>query len=903
MQIIRFFRPGDGPYFQPHHPAPINAAMLRSTLLLLLLSAAGLAQAPSPSVLIPERFALSPEIETDPAVPSPEDFLGYPLGAQYTPYHRVVAYLTTVAERSGRVTMKEYGRTVEGQPLVLLTISSTHHQTRIEAIRTANLRLADPVSVTDRQAEALISEQPVLTWLSYNVHGNEGSSTETAMQVAYRLAAGLDEETIRILDASVVLIDPCLNPDGRERYVSWYKATASSVLNMDPADLEHDEPWPGGRGNHYWFDLNRDWMWLVHPESRGRIAAYQEWLPQVHVDYHEQGYNNNYFTMPGTSPRNLLLPEAYDTWADRFGRANARAFDQHRISYFTGESFDFFYPGYGSSYPSLLGAIGMLTEQGGHSRGGRAVETDDGHVLTLRQRIFDHYLTSMATLNTAAEQRIDLLRYFRAAFTASTRKGPVTAYLLEDNPRDLTYSVIDMLLQHGIRIEQTTRDVTARQAFRYDNGRPESWTFPAGTFVIRTDQPRHLFINTVLSRRMAIEDSVMYDMSTWSIPLAYNLEAAWVESPFDGPTTPVVTAPVAPRGLQGASDPVYAYVIDWDQSHAPRALAALWEAGYLVRSIQRPFSTAGKAYSRGTLIVLMGRNLDRAAEAPSDMARIADETGVVIDALSSGRVDEGVDLVSPYSKPLKKPRVGLMVDAPFSSTSAGQIWFLFDQATGFGISRLRGSALPRLDLSLYDVLILPGASGPAVPDSAARTVLMNWVRTGGTLVASEGSALWLTSDRSGLTPVKLVGSATEESEKKETRTPPPSAYTAYEARRDSAGLRQIPGSAFLGHVDTTHPLAFGLKSRLYSLVFNTDALLPSDAVQTVGTYEKDPASLLTAGYASTSNRKKLAGGAFAAVYPLGRGKVIFLTDNTQFRMFWLGPARMMQNAVLLMPGT
>ena len=265
------------------------------------------------------------------------------------------------------------------------------------------------------------------------------------------LASGQSPEIESLLRESVVVIDPTINPDGRDRYVYWYKSMQSNVVRENSADLEHTEPFPGGRTNHYWFDLNRDWVWLVHPESQGRIALYQEWLPQVHMDYHEQGFNNNYFTMPGKAPRNLNLPKEYDSWADVFGRASGEALARNQVNYFTRESFEFFYPGYGSSYPSILGAIGMLSEQGGHSRGGRAVKTNDGYILTLRQRAFDHFATSMAIVRSSVEHRSALLTYFREFFNPATTNNATKAYLLrEDHGNGYVTDVIELLMRHGV---------------------------------------------------------------------------------------------------------------------------------------------------------------------------------------------------------------------------------------------------------------------------------------------------------------------------------------------------------------------------------------------------------------------------------------------------------------------
>ncbi len=846
-----------------------------------------------------ERFAFAPGVPVDESIPSPSSFLGYELGTQFTVYSDVVAFLHAVSEASDRISIHEYGRTYENRALHYLVITSPGNHAQVDALRENNLRLADP-ALSDAEAEQLIAEQPVVSWLSYNVHGNEPSSAEAAMQVIYHLAAAQDDATTDLLDRSVVIIDPTINPDGRDRYVNWYRSVQSHVLNQNAGDLEHAEPWPGGRTNHYWFDLNRDWVWLVHPESRGRLAAYQEWLPQIHVDYHEQGYNSNYFTMPGQTPRNLNLPDEYDDWAEVFGQANARAFDEAQLNYFTRESFDFFYPGYGSSYPSILGAIGMLTEQGGGSRAARAVATNDGYVLSLRQRVFDHYTTSMAALRASVENRAELLTYFRRFFTQAANKSRTSAYLIKDDGGNgYVYDTIRLLLDHGVEVNRATDDFTVRQANDYWDGTASARNFDAGTFIVRTNQARHVLINTLMQREMAIEDSVMYDMATWSIPLAYNLDAAWTESDVRVSSERLAEAPKYDFGVEHP-DAGYAFVIDWNQRHAPRALAMLWNSDYRVRSVRKTFTVDGRTFSRGTLIVLQGRNREKAETVEDDMARIAEDARVRIVGFDSGRVDDGIDLASSHSRPVAEPRVALVVDRPMSSYTSGQLWFLFDRWTGFGIDRVRAGNLMSSDLNEYDVLLFPGGNLAGVFDSTETERLKKWVTEGGVLVATESTAAFFTSDRSKLTSVKMAGGDATEDENGEAT--PERFYTTYEARSDSSGLRRVPGSAMRGIVDTSHPLAFGVGEHLYSLKFNADALEPSESLQTVGYYDKDSQSVLASGYASKENRDKIAGKVFAAVQPMGAGKVVFLVDNTQYRMFWVGPARLVQNAVLLLPG-
>lgn len=852
-----------------------------------------------------ERFVFEPALFYDEAIPSPESALGYELGARFTEYARVVRYFEQLAEASDRVRLNQYGETYEGRPLINLVITSAEHQARLEEVRKEHLRMHS-ADLSSAEAERLISELPVVTSMSYNIHGNEASSTEAAMRVAYRLAAALDDETREVLDNSIIVLYVCINPDGRDRYVYWYNGMQRQVPAVEPRDLEHYAPWPNGRTNHYWFDLNRDWVWGVHPESRGQVETYRKWMPQVHVDYHEQGYNNNYFTVPGTTPRNLLLPDDYEPLADTFGRANIAEFDKYQINYFTRQNFDFFYPGYGSSYPSIMGAVAMLTEQGGIGAG-LGIETNDGYVLTLRQRIFDHYTTSIATIRKAAEHKEMFRRYSYEAWRPENSKSPVRGYFFPPQENPYLGDVIDILLRHGVEVVQTTGEVSLGAARNFRTGENERKTLPEGTYFVATDQPSHLFINSILERNMAIEDSVMYDMATWSAPLAYNLEAYSTEENIAVDGTPVAEAPALAGGLRNAGAR-YAYVLNWNQRHAPRALSMLWEKGYRVRAAREPFGNGEDDYPAGSLIILNGHNRDKQATIASDMQSVARETGVVIDGLDSGRMLEGMDLASSDNRPLKQPRVALLVEPPFSTYTAGQIYFLFDWETRLPVERIRASilqqtALPKFgsrygyaDLNDYDVLILPGGGSGLKEMFGKEQIeeLKQWVSAGGVIVATESAVSFFMSGASDFTKVKMANAPRDTSEQAK--------YLPYAERRDYYGKKRIPGSALNGQVDITHPLAFGLQPELYSLNFSTQALEPDPGLQTVGFYDKDAESLLAAGYASRENLEHLSGKAFAGVVEIGAGKVVFLLDNTQYRMFWRGPSRMMQNAVMILPG-
>lgn len=862
------------------------------------------------AVIIPMTFTTGQERfpfpQHDGDIQSPADFLGYRLGDRFTEYERSVDYFYYLAGASDRIQVEEYGRTYENRPLLVLTVSAEDNMAEIDDIRETQMKMVDAFRLPESEQAGFL-DQPVVTSFSYNIHGNEASSTEAAHQVAYELATTEDPYLLGALEESVILMFICINPDGRNRYVNWYNTVARHTGGAEPRDLEHYAPWPNGRTNHYWFDLNRDWIWGVHPESRGHTAAYQRWMPQVHVDYHEQGYNANYFTAPGTTPRNFLLPDSYEAWSDTFGRANIAEFDKKGLSYFTRDRFDFYYPSYGSSYPSVMGGIGMLTEQGGIGAG-RAIEAEDGYVLTLRQRVYDHYTTSLATIKASARNRRALLEYSLSAWDPINSKEPTNAYVIEDDGNPFLEDFLKVMLLNGAEVERTTSSLTA-SGLNYRSGEKERKTFPAGSIIIPTEQSRHLFVNSLLGRNLYIEDSVMYDMATWSAPLAYNLNAWSLGSPVQVDTEPVTSATLYETGMVSAAGtgPAYAYVIDYNQRNAPKALSKLWEKEYRVRSAHAPFTTLdGRTFSAGSLIVLAGRNVGKAADMAADMAAVAKDAGVNISAEVTGRVASGDDIGNSRHRPVKQPKVAMLVEPPFNTYTSGQLYFLFDQETELPVERIRVStlaqtAIPKFgsryglaDLDDYDVLLLPGANRLSqVWKDESLQALTDWIRNGGTVVALEGSALFFSKEGK----VSDLGVASLPRDTAETAR-----LLTYAERENYRGKRRIPGSALRSSVDQTHPLAFGVEPEVFTLKFGTNALIPSNNLQSVARYLDDAGQLLTAGYAADENLNVLAGKTWAGVQSFGSGKIVYLLDNPHYRMFWRGPSRMVQNAVMLLPG-
>lgn len=844
-----------------------------------------------------DRFAFEPGLSVNKTIPTPASFLGYELGEQSTYYSSIENYIKELSITSDRVKLVTYGKTYENRSLYLLVFSSPENLSNLESIRINHLKL---MNSNDSQAKEIIERDPIFLSLSYNIHGNETSTSEAALQVAYRLAAATDEATNKLLQNSVIQLYVCINPDGRERYIQWYNSVKRKQLATSKNDLEHYEPAPNGRSNHYWFDVNRDWSWGIHPETRELTKEYQKWMPQIHVDHHEQGYNSNYFTMPGTTPRNKILPPSYEAWSDTFGRANIYAFNKNDISYFTREAFDFFYPGYGSSYPSIMGAIAMLTEQGGIA-GGRAIETEDGTILTLRQRIWDHYTTSVQALFTGVKHKKELLKYSYDSWQPSKSLSAIKTYFL--SPTDMyTPDVMKILQHHGVKFEQSKEAFTVNTAFDYISNAPQKKIFPKGTIILSCNQAQHLLINSVMDKSLEIEDSVMYDMAIWALPLAYNLNAYYTKEILSIPTEPISVTSTVHKIASNA----YAYIMDWKQRNAPAALAHLWKLGYRVRSASKPFQIENNSFSPGSLIILAGANIDNKVNLESDLQKISKEHNVSIYSVLTGRSTEGLDLGSSKNRPVQQPKVALMVDAPFNMQTAGQIWFLFDEEVGLPVDRIRTSvllqsAIPKFgerygyaDLNDYDVLILPGGGNNLkyIFEKDAFSQLQDWVNRGGILIALENAVEFFTQDRSKFTQVKWSEIPNDTSLMAKT--------VSFDKREDYFGKKRIPGSALMSQIDISNPLAFGMEPTLHTLKQDLSSFLPANGLQTVGTYHTDVSKLLTGGYAPKEALKHLSGKSFAGIMPMGSGKVVFLLDNTQFRMFWRGPSRMIQNAVMLL---
>ena len=728
-------------------------------------------------------------------IPSPEEFLGYRLGTRFTPHHRILEYFEELDRRSDLVTMRQIGTTYEDRPLVLATITSARNHAALSDIRTNVNALArgegDPA--------AIVKSTPAVVWLAFGVHGNESSSAEASMLVVHTLLTNPDYA--RDLDDLVVIVDPLENPDGRERYIGWFHRTRGVRANINPDAFEHQEPWPGGRFNHYLIDMNRDWTWQSQRETQARVAAYREWHPQVFVDFHEMFYNSTYFFPPDAKPINANLPKAVEDWLDIFGRANAAEFSKRGWAFFVAERFDLFYPGYGDSWPSLHGAIGMTYEMAGHGRAGTAIEREDGTILTLADRVERHYTTGITTVRTAAQHKNELLRYTYDAARAQIDGGRNTFLIVPGSPN--FDPLIAMLRRQDVRVDMLGAPATIR-ATRLDREAVESRSFPAGTAVVSTRQPLGALANTLLEKAPALhqgfveeqraktdadEPDDFYDLTTWSLPLAMNVEG-WVTTTAVTGTKPFETGPAS--AFRAAA---YGYLVDGLDPQLYRFAGRLLEDEVRFSVVDSDINVGDRTFARGTLVILKGNN---EKDLDARLQKVTPEVGVAIVPLESGWMG-GTAFGSEKIRYVREPKIGLVGGAGTDPTSFGMLWHTLDVDTPIPHTVLSVESIRNLDLDHYRVLVFPDGSNYA--DRLGKRgieKLKQWTNDGGTIVALKGANAFLREKDVEISKLKLWEPPKKKDDDK--APPPEERYNDY----------RIPGSAFRTSMNERSFLTFGV---------------------------------------------------------------------------------------------
>ncbi len=803
-------------------------------------------------------------ISSAQSLQSPSAFLGYELGARFSRHHQVMEYYEYVAKNApAMVKLQPYGETYEHRPLLVAFISSPENIANLETIRQEQLK------ATQGEGSAKIA----IVWLSYNVHGNESVSTEASMQTLYDLITQKQEW----LKNTLVVIDPCINPDGRDRYVNWYNQFVNTPYQVDPNSKEHHESWLSGRSNHYMFDLNRDWAWITQVESQQRLKLYNQWLPHVHVDFHEQGVNEPYYFAPAAEPLHEVITDWQREFQVTIGKNNARYFDAEGWFYFTKEIFDLLYPSYGDTYPTYTGAIGMTYEQGGSGVAGLGILTEYGDTLTLKDRIAHHYTTGISTVEMTSKHAERLIAEYKKFYARTNYR--YKSYVMSGDP-DKIEALKALLDAHEIKYGYS--DKVNVKGYEYTTRKEKTLKSDVPHLIVSTNQRKSALVSALFEPVAKLSDSATYDITAWSLPYAYGLEALASENLVNATPLP----PVETRSSELLQPNAYAYLADWSSMKDARFLAELLKENIRVRYTERPFTLAGKTFGSGSLIITKGDNKNN-RNWVERLATVAQKHGKSLISAATGYVDAGRDFGSESVKMISPVRVAALAGEPVSTLNVGEIWHFFEQQLQYPLTVLDTDYINSVNLNTYQVLILPEGWYKNNWDEKRLQVLKDWVRNGGKLIAIGDALTFLEGDADlGLKGKKAASAETEKNKN----------TASYSATERNYIKNIITGAIFKAKVDATHPLAFGYGNDYFTLKLSPAAyeLLPSGNVAYIGA-ESDPYS----GFAGSEAKKQLPSSLLFGVSPLGRGCVVYMVDNPLFRGFWENGKLFFANAIFM----
>lgn len=817
----------------------------------------------------PDLSYYLPSMTYNPQIPTPAQFLGHEVGEWHVSHDRVYAYMLKLAELSDRITVEEYARSYEMRPLILLTITSPANHRRLPELKQQHLDLEDVQKARTLQTQNM----PVVLYQGFSIHGNEASGVNAGLLLAYYLAAGQSAEINTLLDQAIILFDPCFNPDGVQRFSTWVNQHKSYQLSADPVSRELNEVWPGGRFNHYWFDLNRDWLLQQHPESRGRVAKFQEWKPNILTDHHEQGSNATYFFMPGVPSRvHRLTPPANQTLTKDIAAFHVRALDSIRSLYFTEENYDDYYYGKGSTYPDMYAGIGILFEQA--SSRGHNQETANG-LLTFPFTIRNQVNTGISTYQAAIHLRTRLLNYQRDFYqqvAEDAARHPVKYYVFGDAAdQGKVEHFLDILQRHQIEVFELKNSITKN-----------NYTYrPGEAFIVPLEQKNHKVIRAVFETVTDFTDSIFYDISTWTLPYAFNLVYTDLDARSQGLLGSKVYRGSAPAHLMDGTA-TYAYILPWQDYYAPAILYQLMAAGYQARVTQVPFTAKlhlqTKTFPHGSIVIPVPQGQDAALH---EMVRaLSLKYQIEIDGLNTGYT-EGVNLGSPNILPLTLPKIVLFTGNGVSPSDAGEVWHLLDQRMAQPVTLVDVSQANNIIWSKYNVVIMAdgnyGALAKPVQDN-----LRDWISKGGTLIALEGAANWATT--AGLAQFKV------------RKIEPAAGLLPYDQLDEAWRSNNIPGSIFMNKIDLTHPLGWGY-TRPEIPVFrrgNDFWEQPDNKQAAPVVYTSTP---YLSGFVPSRWLPKASQSAGIIVNQIGRGRVISFVDNPVFRAFWFGTNKLLMNAI------
>lgn len=886
--------------------------------------------------LFSQRFEYWPGTSYDSAIPTARSVLGYDLGDRVSWHSAIVRYMHALeAAAPSRMKIFEYGKSWEGRPLLYAAIGSEENIRRLPEIQSAMQRLYDPRRTPRPEAKKLMDGLPAVVWLGYGVHGNEISSPDAALATAYHLLAAQNDKLVaEVLSKVLVLIDPAQNPDGRDRFVHSFEMGEGLEPDPNPLAAEHTEPWPGGRTNHYYFDLNRDWLAITQPETAGRIRAIRQWYPLVFVDLHEMGTESTYYFAPEAVPYNPHLTQDQQQPLFWFGKNNAKYFDQFGFSYFSREAYDAFYPGYGASWPSYYGGLAMTYENG--STRGLVVRKSDDTVITFRETVRRHFVTSLATCETAAGHRDQLLENFYRYHVTGIDEGSKEAVREFILPRRGNTSAVDrlaaLMVEHGAEVQR------APAAFRNANVE-----YPAGSYVIPLAQPAKRLVRTMLDAQVSMEEkflveeenrrkrrlsSEIYDVTAWSLPLQFGVEAIASATRSQGSFEPFTSMPAGQVSGTGAA---VAYLAPWGATAAARFMTAALREGLRLHSSDRKFVLDGRTYPAGTIIVQVK---DNPGPVHDTVQKLAKASGAEIVTAASSWVDEGPNFGSRHVFYLKKPAIAIAWDRPTSSASAGQMRFVLERQFGYPVTPIRTQQLGTADLSRFQVLILPDggfADGySAVLGAAGSRRLKTWVEDGGTLIGIGSALQYLGSPAAGLLSITqenlpgtppVTGPAVPVS-------PAPVAAPVPAPATPGTDIARVPGKLFTkeedlkkaiqpdselptsahgflarAKVDQEHWITVGVPESVYAMVLGRAIYTPLKIDKGINAVVfAGPDQVLASGYLWEEYRKQLAYKPLEVVQSQGRGYVVGFTADPAFRAYMDGLNVLLLNAIFRAPG-
>ena len=816
---------------------------------------------------------------------TPQEFLGYKLGDRFTRHHEMINYYKHVAAVIPHFQLIGYGRTNEQRPLIAMVLSSKKNMEKIEELRLNNLRRTGLVegSVTDNGI--------AVVWLSYNVHGNEASSLDASMKTVYDLADVNNSKTQEWLKNTIVIMDPCINPDGRERYVNNYYETSNITPNPDGDSKEHHEPWPGGRANHYLFDLNRDWAWQTQVESQQRLKLYNQWMPHVHVDFHEQGYNSEYYFAPAAEPFHLAITDWQREFQTTIGKNHTTYFDKEGWLYYTREVFDLFYPSYGDTYPTFNGAIGMTYEQAGHGFAGLEIETADGDTLTLKDRLTHHYTTGLSTIEITSKNAQRVTDEFRKYFT-SKEKNTYQSYVIKgSNNRDKVKRLLTWLDSQQIRYGNASTTESSK-GFDYRNKKSGTFQVSSNDIVLSTDQPKSKLLTVLFEPKSKLSDSLTYDITAWAIPYVYDLETY---ASTDLINQKKYSAPTQSNRVYKDKIP-YAYIARYENLEDLKFLTAVLQKGIKARIAKKAFNIDGKDYAMGSILITRKNNGHYKGNLKGDLENLTSQYGRIFTPVYTGFMNKGADFGSSDYYQITAPKVALLGGPQTSSLAFGELWHYFEKEIHYPINVIYTDYFKSVDLSSYHVLIIPDGNYRLFDEGTLKRI-NTWVSGGGNLVVI-GNALNSFVDKEGFALKKYAtddekkAAEKEDKERKEKEV-----LNKYEDEERNSISRVISGGIYKTTLDNSHPLGYGYPDHYFTLKNGTSHysyLSDGDNVAVIKN-----ASAHISGFVGADAKDKIDKSLVFGVEKKGGGNIIYMVDNPLYRDFWENGKLLFGNAVFI----